>query len=61
MPSDRIEYNVSAPGRVNLLGEHVDYNQGIVLPAAIDRYVRIQARRLDQPLCACMPRIYTQA
>jgi galactokinase len=26
-----------APGRVNILGEHVDYNDGFVLPAAIDR------------------------
>jgi len=30
-----------APGRVNLLGEHVDYNDGFVLPAAIDRATTI--------------------
>ncbi len=28
---------VNAPGRINLLGEHTDYNQGFVLPAAIDK------------------------
>ncbi len=32
-----------APGRVNLLGEHVDYNDGVVLPVAIDRAVRVVA------------------
>src|SRR2546425_12930951 len=30
-----------APGRVNLIGEHTDYNDGLVLPAAIDLEIRL--------------------
>ena len=38
-----------APGRVNLLGEHVDYNDGFVLPAAIDRATYIAFSPTDAP------------
>ncbi|MYF17440.1 MAG: galactokinase, partial [Gemmatimonadetes bacterium] len=35
---------VQAPGRVNLIGEHTDYNEGFVFPAAIDRWVVVAVR-----------------
>jgi len=40
---------VRAPGRVNLLGEHVDYNDGFVLPVAIDRAVWIACALAPAP------------
>jgi galactokinase len=44
---------VVSPGRINLIGEHTDYNEGFVLPAAIDKaiIIAIQKRNDDQ---ACL-------
>jgi galactokinase len=39
-----------APGRVNLIGEHTDYNDGWALPVAVDRLVAVAGRpRADRP------------
>jgi galactokinase len=36
-----------APGRVNLIGEHTDYNDGFVMPVPIDRHVWVAAKEKD--------------
>jgi galactokinase len=39
-----------APGRVELLGNHTDYNGGLVLAAAIDRFTVVAGRAIDEPI-----------
>ncbi len=41
------DHLVQSPGRVNLIGEHTDYNEGFVMPIAIDRELQIAFRARD--------------
>lgn len=48
------EYQFHAPGRVNLIGEHTDYNDGFVLPAAINFGTVVSiSKRNDNVIRAC--------
>ena len=37
----KAHFTVYAPGRINLIGEHTDYNNGFVLPTAIDKTIKL--------------------
>ena len=41
---------VRSPGRINIIGEHTDYNNGFVLPAAIDKAIYIAVSKRDDDL-----------
>lgn len=45
------EHICLSPGRINIIGEHVDYNDGYVLPAAIDKYVCFAITTNDSDEC----------
>lgn len=48
---------IESPGRINLIGEHVDYNNGFVLPTAINKHISFSFKRNSDPkLC----RVFSQ-
>jgi galactokinase len=40
-----------SPGRINIIGEHIDYNDGYVLPAAINKYICLAVSKNNSNLC----------
>src|SRR3982751_1602340 len=49
---------IRAPGRVNLIGEHTDYNDGFVLPMAIEPEVRIVCRARNDGVVRLASTVY---
>lgn len=46
-----IDVIIKSPGRINLIGEHIDYNGGHVLPAAIDKHITLKLKKTDASVC----------
>jgi galactokinase len=51
-----------APGRINIIGEHVDYSDGFVLPAAIDKHICFAVKKLnDSENCTFFAKDFNQS
>ena len=40
---------INSPGRINIIGEHTDYNNGFVLPTAIDKKIEFKFKKNNTP------------
>jgi galactokinase len=49
LSADDFPWRLHSPGRINLIGEHLDYNGGLVMPASIDKGIQFFARPLEEP------------
>ncbi|MFK2820418.1 galactokinase [Flavobacteriaceae sp. LMIT009] len=48
---DQFDLIIASPGRINLIGEHIDYNGGYVLPAAIDKKINLRFKKNNINIC----------
>lgn len=51
---------VNSPGRINIIGEHTDYNEGFVLPAAIDKGIVAAIGKSDSDFCSVLAYDYNE-
>ena len=49
--NNKSTFYFKAPGRVNLIGEHTDYNDGFVLPFGINRHIHFLVRKREDRIC----------
>ena len=55
------EYIFLSPGRINIIGEHVDYNDGFVLPAAINKYICFAISENENSECVLVAKDLNEA
>ena len=55
------EYIFLSPGRINIIGEHVDYNDGFVLPAAINKYICFAISKNQNSECTIIAKDLNEA
>ncbi|WP_371194835.1 galactokinase [Glaciecola sp. SC05] len=55
------QFSVSAPGRVNLIGEHTDYNEGFVLPCALQYKTNVMAAKRSDSIINAFSLQYPEA
>ena len=55
------EHIFLSPGRINIIGEHVDYSDGFVLPAAIDKYICFAVEKVDSETCTFFAKDFNES
>ena len=61
LDSFKSDITIESPGRINLIGEHIDYNGGHVLPAAINKKIKLSLRKNNSNSCEILSANYDKS